>query len=194
MRSVAIVGTEGQLGRRLAARYTELGDGIRGVALRPGASLESVAAELGDAPIDVLIFADDESPPHRHAASVARAELQTGLDRLSYAPFRLAILLRSALAADGGGKLVLLSRTAAAMEHRDHDGRYLERPFRAAAHALWRCLSIEWRAFGIECLVVALDDPADADAISRLPQTIAEAHSGDEGVRLVDSHGRVLAW
>lgn len=172
MRHVTIVGTEGALGRRLAARYRGLGDSVRETALRPGADLESIAAELGKAPIDVLIFADDYSPPDRDAVSVTRAELEAGLERLAFAPFRLAGLLRSALAADGGGKLVLLSRAAASMEHRDRTGRYLERPFRAAAHALWRCLSIEWRKSGIECLVVALDDPADGDTVARLPQTI----------------------
>jgi len=194
MRRVTIAGTEGALGRRLAMRYLELGDMVREIALAPGMNFESVAAELSEEPIDMLIFSDDYEPPDRTATSVTRADLEAGLERLSFAPFRLAGLLRSALAADGGGKLVLLSRTAATMGHADRTGRYLERPFRAAAHALWRCLSIEWYAFGIECLIVALDDDADADAVSRLPQTIDAAHMHDVGVRLIDVRGRTLGW
>jgi NAD(P)-dependent dehydrogenase (short-subunit alcohol dehydrogenase family) len=191
---IVVVGTEGQLGQRLAAYYSEKAGDVVQIALAGDRNLESIAAELGEKSLDLVIFADDYEPPDHDANAVERPGLWAGLERLAYVPVRLASLMRPALAVNGGGKLVLLSRTSAIMEHRDGRGRYLERPFRAAAHMIWRCLSIEWHKNDIQCIVVALDDPADAVVISRLPETIAAAQAERQGTMLIDGFGKPLPW
>ena len=193
-RRIVVVGTEGQLGQRLAAIYSEKMGDVMQIALTDDRHLESIAAELGEETLDLVIFADDYRPPDHDAEAVHRPELWAGLERLAYVPVRLASLMRSALAANGGGKLVLLSRTSAAMEHSHGSRRYLERPFRAAAHMLWRCLSIEWHKDDIQCIVVALDDTTDAAMISRLPETIAAARAARQGTMLIDGFGEPLCW
>jgi hypothetical protein len=75
------------------------------------------------------------------------------------------------------------------MEHRDRAGRYLERPFRAAAHALWRCFSIEWQADGINCLLIAIRDPE----VELVPRAIGEAVP-QVPASLKDVVGATLPW
>lgn len=179
---VTIVGTEDGLGRALGARYREDGHVVREIPM--------AADAIADEPIDLLIFADAYEAPDRRIADVTRAELRAGLERLTFTPFRMAALLRPALAAGDEPKLVLVTRRSATMAHADTAGRYLERPFRAAAHQLWRCLAVEWREFGITCRVIAIDDPRDGAAIGRLPRIIAE----DGAAEFADDRGRPLGW
>ena len=61
------------------------------------------------------------------------------------------------------------------MEAQDPAGRYLDRPFRALAHPLWRSLSVEWRPDGISCRPIALDRP------DTHPVTIASAIAAEGG-------------
>jgi NAD(P)-dependent dehydrogenase (short-subunit alcohol dehydrogenase family) len=148
---------------------------------------------LDGTPIDLLIFTDDYAGDDADAPGAARTELATALQRLVYTPFRLAVLLHPGLVA-GTGKLILLSRASAGMEQPNDAGRFLERPFRAAAHALWRCLSIEWRDSGVRCGLIALGNPLDSEEIQRLPKTIAGAGLDDSPVALGDSAGNRLGW
>jgi len=187
---VTIVGTEGRLGHSLAALYREDGHVVREIALRPNTSADAIVERIAGEPIDLLIFTDEYEAPDRRIADVTRAELRAGLERLTFMPFRIAALLRPALAAGDDPKLVLVTRRSATMEHADIAGRYLERPFRAAAHQLWRCLAVEWREFGIDCRVVAIDDPQDDAAMGRLPRIIAENGAAE----FVDDRGRPLRW
>ncbi len=186
---VTIIDTESALGAALAAEYATAGHDVRSVAWSDDATPEAVAAALGNLPIDRLVFCDAIDPPDRTAEAVGRAELGAALARLTALPFRLAALLRGPLAAGTEPRLVLVSRRSATMETEDGSGRYLERPFRAAAHALWRCLSVEWGPAGIACRIVALDDPDDRAAVAALP-TVIEAASVD----LVDGTGAPLGW
>lgn len=165
-----IIGTEGALGRALAAQYRALGYDVSAIAIAPDAT-EPPALQL-QRPIDLMILADDVEETVTGAAGADRDRLRAGLRRLTYLPFTLAVTAKPALAA-ASGRLVLASRTSAAMTAPDPTGRYLQRPFRAAAHALWRCLAVEWQALGIACCVVAIDDPT-AD----LPALIAAAPNG----------------
>ncbi len=93
------------------------------------------------------------------------------MHRLTFLPFRPAALLQPQPSA-AKGRVVLLSRTDARMEVPDRTGRYLERPFRAAAHTLWRCLSVEWRDAGISVGLVAID-PNAAPPVAELARAIA---------------------
>ena len=70
-------------------------------------------------------------------------------------------------------------------------GRYRERPFRAAAHTLWRSLSVEWHDAGISIGLVAIAGTPDV-------AELAEAIAGRDGepflVELTDLKGNVLGW
>ena len=187
---VTILGTDGELGRSLGACYREAGHVVREIPLPPNGDAEAAVAGMSEAPIDLLIFADEYDAPDRRIADVTRAELRVGLERLAFIPFRLAALLRGALAAGDDPALVLVTRRSARMEHTDTAGRYLERPFRAAAHQLWRCLAVEWHEFGIDCRVIAIDDPQDDAAVARLPEIIAAPGAA----AFVDDRGRALGW
>ena len=191
---VAVIGDDDEVARRLADLYARAGSRVRRVILGADDPPDGPAAAIGDGPVDLAILADGFSPPLRRASGVTRELLHASLRRLTFRPFRLAVRLRPLLAAAGGGRLVLLSRTSAAMEAPDPDGRYLDRPFRAAAHALWRCLSIEWRDEGIACILIVLDEPVTPEAIDRLPATIAAAATGGPGVSPIDGSGLDRPW
>lgn len=191
--AVVIAGTEGQLGKRLAALYSDMGHDVVSLSLQFGADLDGLAAPLRGKPISLLVFADDYSGDDNDAAWIQRADMTTALERLVYTPFRLASLLEPALA-EGNGKLVLLSRASAMMEHQNDTGRFSERPFRAAAHALWRCLSIEWRDKGIRFGIVAIDDPQDQAEIELLPKAISAIGHEKSPVTLTDVNGGSLPW
>jgi hypothetical protein len=190
---IVIAGVEGPLGRHLAALYAEAGHDVVQLALEPGADPSALAAPLNDMPIGLLIFTDDYVGDDIDATKAERTELTAALQRLVYTPFRLATLLYPGLSV-ANGKLILLSRKNAGMEQPNDPGRFLERPFRAAAHALWRCLSIEWRDGGVRCGVIALGSPLDDEELQRLPQAIADIGLGDTPVELTDAGGNRLGW
>lgn len=185
---VVIAGSETATGAALADLYRNSGAQVSLLPL--DGDSEPATADLADGPIDILIFADDFRAPRRRAAELRRTEFEAGLERLAFKPFRIANSLRPALVA-AHGKLVLLTRSDAGMTIPDRTGTYLERPFRAAAHALWRCLSVEWQP-EITCLTIALDTPPEIDA--GLLATIATATSPPEGSPLLDRVGKVLPW
>jgi NAD(P)-dependent dehydrogenase (short-subunit alcohol dehydrogenase family) len=185
---VVVAGSEGRTARWLAAHYRKGGAAVDEIALMPGLDIDRAVAGIGEGPVDLLIVADDEAPPDRGIANLTREDLRAGFDRLTFAPFRIAALLRPQVAA-AHGTIALLTRHAATMEHRDAAGRYLERPFRAAAHALWRCFSIEWQADGIDCLLIAVREPE----LERVPSAIAKAVRQVPTV-LTDVSGATLSW
>ncbi len=191
--AIVIVGTEGQLGKRLAALYSDIGHEVVSLPLQSGADLDSLVTPSRGKPISLLVFCDDYSGDDDDAAAIQRTNMKAALERLAYMPFRLASLLEPALT-EGNGKLVLLSRANAMMERPNDAGRFSERPFRAAAHALWRCLSIEWRDKGIRCGIVALADPRDRDETGLLPKAIAAIGSQESPVTLRDVNGGNLPW
>jgi NAD(P)-dependent dehydrogenase (short-subunit alcohol dehydrogenase family) len=187
---VALFGTEGALARCLAEELRQRGSEVVGFDLA-GAQPGRIAAQLGDRPIGLAIFADDYAPSPVRASELQRSDMRNSLERLTFLPFAFAGSLRPALRKSGGGKLVLLSRRSARMEHVDTEGEYLQRPFRAAAHALWRCLSVEWCEDGIECLVIALKDAGQDAAV--ILDTITTA-TADGPVELLDEVGLASGW
>lgn len=186
---VVVAGTEGATGRQLADHYRREGASVTEVGLRSGSNLGLIAAELGSQPIDLLVLSDNIEAPDCRLADLSRAELQAAFERLTFAPFRLAALLRPNLAA-AEGTLVLLTRESAAMGFRDTRGRYLERPFRAAAHALWRCYSIEWAPYAISCVLLAIDDEREAAEIA----ATIKARTAEVPLTLRDARGGWLSW
>jgi NAD(P)-dependent dehydrogenase (short-subunit alcohol dehydrogenase family) len=185
---VVIAGSGSQTGAALADLYRN--SGARVSAIPADGDPEPATAHLAGEPIDILIFADDFEAPRRRATELRRGDFESGLSQLAFRPFRIANILRPALAA-GHGRLVLLSRSDAGMTIPDRSGAYLERPFRAAAHALWRCLSVEWQP-EITCVTIALDSPPEIDA--GLLATIETATNPPEGSPLLDRAGNVLPW
>jgi NAD(P)-dependent dehydrogenase (short-subunit alcohol dehydrogenase family) len=143
-------------------------------------------------PLDLLVVADDFEPARGPVATLDRASMGPAMHRLTYLPFSLAALLKPQLA-EAQGRLVLLSRADARMEVPDAAGRYLERPFRAAAHQLWRCLSVEWRDAGITAGLVALDSTA-MRPVEQLVDAIGGRDVEPFPVELTDLEGHVLGW
>lgn len=185
---VVIAGSETATGAALAELYRN--SGARVSVLASDDDPELATGDLAAGPIDIVIFADDFRAPSRRAEELRRGDFEAGLSQLAFKPFRIANILRPALAA-GHGKLVLLTRSDAGMTIPDRSGAYLERPFRAAAHALWRCLSVEWQP-EITCVTIALDSPPEIDA--GLLATIDAATSLPEGSPLLDRTGKELPW
>jgi NAD(P)-dependent dehydrogenase (short-subunit alcohol dehydrogenase family) len=142
-----------------------------------------------DSPVDLLIVADGHTAPRAHATNIVRGDFVASLGRLTFTPFRLANLVRPYLSP--AARLVLLTRSDARMTVPDTNGAYLDRPFRAAAHALWRCMSVEWRKDGIVCALVAIDHPADSD---RLIDLLPVLPIDSAGCQLRDVNGSVLDW
>jgi NAD(P)-dependent dehydrogenase (short-subunit alcohol dehydrogenase family) len=186
-RHVVVAGSDSPVGAALVAHYRALGSGVSELPIE-GDYAEAAAAVTD--PVDLLIIADGVMPPDRRLAELERHQLAATMQRLTFRPLHIATLLRPLLA-EARGTMVLLTRREATMETPDPDGRYLDRPFRAAAHQLWRSLSVEWRPDGISCRLIALDRP------DTHPVTIAAAIAaeGVEGpVVMTGLEGDVIGW
>jgi len=184
---VAIAGSESPIGTAIAANLA-----ARGVRVTP-VDLTSIEADTltrqPDGPVDLLIVADGHTARRTSVAGIVRSDFEASLARLTFAPFRLANLIRPHLSPTA--RLVLLTRSDARMAVPDVNGAYLERPFRTAAHALWRCITVEWRKDGITSAIVAIDHPADAD---RLINLLPQLPTDGPGCQLHDIDGKVLDW
>jgi NAD(P)-dependent dehydrogenase (short-subunit alcohol dehydrogenase family) len=185
-RRIVIVGGGSALGQRLCEIHANNVDDVIAVDLAEG-SLEDIAAACGAAPIDLLVFADDADLPDA-IGTATRQAMQEALYRLTFAPFRLATLLRPAVAA-AGGSVVLYSRTSAMMKREAAEGHFADRPFRAAAHALWKCLEVEWREDDIRLQIIVLRDPGS-------PSRLVEERNGvrRSSPLLIDEDGRERSW
>jgi NAD(P)-dependent dehydrogenase (short-subunit alcohol dehydrogenase family) len=186
---VVIAGAASPVGVAMARAYEARGASVESLDL--DANLNTEAERLGADKIDVLVFADDLSARSGPISSVKRSAFAPAVRQLVFAPFRAANLLRGAVAGHAG-KVVLLSRRTVPMTVADDEGHYLERPFRAAQHALWKCLSVEWKSLGIDCFVIALSSSADVDAglVSTIDGVVVPA----DGCELIDAHGAKLPW
>lgn len=193
MRRIVIVGTESELGRQLADMYNFGSTDVVSIALTGQDDLENIADFCGKSPISLLIFADGRDQAGTPLSATLRSEMRETLCRLTYIPFRLATLLRPALAA-ACGSVVLLTRTTAQMERPDEQGRFSDRPLRAAAHALWRCLSIEWREDDIGFVAIALSNRSNQVPMPPRPDMIEAAVMRDARMLLVDGNGVSLPW
>jgi NAD(P)-dependent dehydrogenase (short-subunit alcohol dehydrogenase family) len=185
-RRIVIIGAESAIGQGLCEACAGGADEVVAIEMaeeRP----EEIAAACGEGAIDLLIFADDMDVDGL-LSSAGRGEMGDLLHRLVYAPFRLASLLRPGVTA-AGGCVVLCSRTTSLMERVPVGGHFVDRPFRAAAHALWKCLAVEWRDDDIRLLIVALSDPRDIGTI----MSLAGRDAGPRGL-LVDGSGAPLSW
>jgi NAD(P)-dependent dehydrogenase (short-subunit alcohol dehydrogenase family) len=186
-RHVVVAGSDSPVGAALVAHYRALGSGVSELPLE-GDYAEAAAAVTD--PVDLLVIADGIVPPDRRVAELERHQLAATMQRLTYLPFHIATLLRPLLA-EATGSMVLLTRREATMESPDPTGRYLDRPFRAAAHQLWRSLSVEWKGDGISCQLLALDRP------DTHPVTIASAiaaETTDGPVVMTGLEGDVVGW
>lgn len=186
-RSVVVAGS-GALADGLAEYYSRHGSAVTAIPFVPATGLPSGSEGQ---PLDLLVIADDFTPPRVSADAVTRADMADAMHRLVYWPFHTAAAFKSRLAA-GNGRAVLLSSTSARMEHIDDEGLYLDRPFRTAAHALWRCLSVEWQPDAITCTIIGLD-PAEQLTTEALSAAIAQS-SGAFPVELTDTTGQRLGW
>ena len=188
MVSVVVAG-DGPLAAALAGWYRDGGARVAEVSF--SRELEAQLRPV-TGPVDLLVIADGFEPERGSVEAIDRAQLGDAMHRLTFLPFRLAALLQPQLSA-AKGRVVLLSRADARMEVPDGTGRYLERPFRTAAHTLWRCLSVEWRDAGISAGLVAID-PNAAPPVAELARAIAGGEDEAFPVELTDTSGRALGW
>jgi NAD(P)-dependent dehydrogenase (short-subunit alcohol dehydrogenase family) len=167
----------------------QLGDHFNGQGHEVTVS-RSASPDHADRPLDLAIIVDAESVEAPGLAAVTRADLAAALQRFTHGPFAAGVALRPRLAA-AKGRLVLLTSATARMEHVDSAGAYLERPFRAAAHALWRCLSVEWAGEGIACGLLAIEREPEPTALAR---AILDLPNDGSLVELRDLDGTRLGW
>jgi predicted dinucleotide-binding enzyme len=186
MSRIVILAGDGRLGPQLADLYRAAGDEVHLIAAPAAKDLPAAVAPFARQPVDLFISAIDDHPAPLSAGGVSREALSRALEIFTFVPFRLAILLRQNLAM-AKGRAVLLSAATATMGAVDIEGHYLERPFRAAAHQMWRSIATEWKSEGIVCPLIAIDD---ALTLAALPAVIDNAPSGE----LIDQAGRALAW
>lgn len=188
--SVVIAGS-GELKARLAVQYRGLGARVSEIAFDGSADPEQAAARIAG-PVELLIVADAFEAAPVAVADLTRDQLAAASHRLTYLPFRIAAILKPRLAA-ANGRAVLITDPAARMTATGSASPYLDRPFRAAAHALWRCLSVEWKDDRISTGIIGLEPSWDAPA-----ETVATLIAGGEHdafpVEVTDASGRVLGW
>jgi hypothetical protein len=170
----------------LADFYREQGAEVTIVAARSEPELTQAVTAMAMQPVDLLICAAPPPAGSGSAAGASREALVQSLHDLTFLPVRAAVLLRPSLAL-AKGRAVLLTDARATMAYEDEAGLYLWRPFIAAAHALWRCLAVEWQADGIACPLIAIDGDEDA---AKLAERIGSAPNGS----LVDPDGRSIGW
>ena len=184
-----VVAGEGDLASRLAGWYAAAGAEVAAISFS-----RELEPQVATAPgqVDLLVVADDFAPPIGSVGTLDRTTLQHAMHRLTFLPFRVAALLEPQLAA-AKGKAVLLCRQDARMDVPDPDGRYLDRPCRTAAHALWRCLSVEWQAADVKVGLVALE-PDAKPSMAELAEVISRRDNEAHPVELIDIKGRVLGW
>lgn len=170
---------------RLAAHYRALGHRVTELPLTD----PEAAAAIAD-PVDLAIIADTTTPAPGPLDGITRADLAAALRRYTYAPFRLAALLKPRLA-EAHGQLVLLSRADVTMETPDPAGRWRDRPFRAAAHQLLRNLSVEWQPDNITCHILAL--PVETPDPAAIARAIVAPPAGFPVV-MTDPQGAIVGW
>ena len=188
MVTVVIAG-DGPLAAVLADWYRKAGADV--AVLSFNRALEPQADAIAGG-IDLLVLADSFEPEPGSVDAIDREALRASMRRLTFLPFRVAALLQPKLVA-ANGRAVLLSRSRARMEIPDGVGRYLDRPFRAACHALFRCLSIEWRDAGVSVGLIAVGSGA-TPSIAALAHAIDNPDHTRFPVELTDISGNVLGW
>lgn len=189
--SFVVVAGSGRLMAGLVEHYRGAGAQVAELRFDDGSKPELAAMDIAE-PIDLLVVVDAFRAPGHAVADLTRAELAASMQRLTYLPFRIAAILKPQLAA-GGGRAVLITDPDARMIATGSTSPYLDRPFRAAAHALWRCLSVEWQPEGIACGIVVVDHSRDLQI-----EAIARAIDGQGDVafpvEIIDVEGKVLGW
>ena len=168
-------------------------------------SLEAFLRDFGSAPLDLLIAnAGIGSGGEKPAAAVTREEWREAISVNAYAPFRLAAALRPNLERGQGKKFAAVSSLAASIASYPIAGHYAYRASKAALNALWRSLSMEWRASGLIGLLLRpgkvrtrmtgfTGDLEPADSVRGMRAVIARAGFDDAG-RFFGYDGREVPW
>jgi NAD(P)-dependent dehydrogenase (short-subunit alcohol dehydrogenase family) len=162
-------------------------------------SIDELLRIISQASLDVLVANTGvESDPPQAAGAVTREAWAGAVGVNTFVPFRLATALRSNLQRGSHKKLVGISSLAASLTRCEASGRYVDRASKAALNSLWRSLSIEWRQFGIACILLcpelhtgmALDPERSVHGMRRV---IAGATMSDTG-RFFDCAGHEIPW
>lgn len=118
-------------------------------------SAQALAHALGDRPIDVLLLNAGTSVDKTLAPQdITTAHWQQTLLTNTFAPFRLAVLLKDNLKRGEQKKLVAVSSLAASMSQYDVPREIAYRASKGALNQLWRSLTVEWRDWQCLCLML----------------------------------------
>ena len=118
-------------------------------------SAKALVRKIGAMPIDVLLLNAGTSEDKKLAPeAITTAHWQHTLLTNTFAPFRLAVLLKENLKQGGQKKLVAISSLAASMSQYNVPREIAYRASKGALNQLWRNLTVEWRDWQCLCLML----------------------------------------
>jgi NAD(P)-dependent dehydrogenase (short-subunit alcohol dehydrogenase family) len=118
-------------------------------------SAQALVRQVGETPIDVLLLNAGTSEDKKLAPeAITTAHWQHTLLTNTFAPFRLAVLLKQNLQRGELKKLVAVSSLAASMSQYDVPREIAYRASKGALNQLWRNLTVEWRDWQCLCLML----------------------------------------
>lgn len=224
MKTVLITGANRGIGREFAQQYyahgaqviaccrrpetagalADMGVRIEELNLADNASIERLAASLGDVPIDIVISNAGIYGPDVQSADLLSPEAFADTLRVNtLGPLRLAQALKPNLLAGNDRKLAMLTSKMGSISA--SSGGYIAyRASKAALNMMAHCLSIEWKRDGI---AVAILHPgwvqtdmggkaaplSPAESVQGLRARIAELNLQTSG-RFVDYLGGEIGW
>lgn len=227
MPSVLITGASRGLGLEFARQYAAAGWRVYATCRSPAAaadlqaltgtvsihtlnvadktSLESLAHELADVPLDMAIanagvYGDYTSPPE----TIDHAAWEEVIAVNTFGALATATTFKPHLLKGRHKKLIAITSLMASIGRNDMGGQYVYRASKAALNALWKTLAIDWRGLGLICLLIRpgmvrteltgfrgdLDPP---ESVSGMRAIIDRATSAESG-KFLSYDGTELPW
>jgi NAD(P)-dependent dehydrogenase (short-subunit alcohol dehydrogenase family) len=118
-------------------------------------SLHALAAELQDVPVDILLAnAGIAEPRPVTPETITRSDWIDVIAVNSFAPLALAGAFKANLLAGEQKKAVAISSLMGSIGSNDWGTQYVYRASKSALNALWRNLSIDWKADNLICALM----------------------------------------
>ncbi len=135
--------------RELGARVT-----ILPLDVTDPASISTLAANLGSAPIDLLIANAGMPGVFTPPEDIGRADFIEVMAVNSFGPLALATALRPNLAAGNLKVAAALSSLMGSIAANDWGTQYVYRASKSALNVMWGSLALEWKPLGITCILL----------------------------------------
>ena len=118
-------------------------------------SIHALAAEMRGVPLDIVLAnAGINEPRAVTPDTVTRADWLDVITVNTFAPLALAGALKANLLAGEQKKAVAMSSLMGSIGSNDWGTQYVYRASKSALNALWRNLSVDWRADSIICALM----------------------------------------